>query len=205
MNFFPQTPTTNDAHIMVDIETLGTEADAAVLSIGAVLFNPQELDTWETLKARSFYRLIDIEDAAKYGSISPGTLKWWFGQSDSAIKQLVNGNTTPLRTALLDLISYGRSRPNKEVPLGWPAAHTVWAKSPDFDCTILKNACKPFNLEWPWPFWAARCVRTAQDLGFPNGDRPIVQEGTSHNARDDAIAQARMIQLIYYELGLTSS
>ncbi len=50
--------------VMLDIETLGTDTDAVVLSIGAVKFRLDTRDNQETLddESRSFYAVLDSED-----------------------------------------------------------------------------------------------------------------------------------------------
>lgn len=101
----------NGLHLMVDLETLGTDQSAPILSIGAVLFDPQVRDTFQTLHERSFLRLVDVEDAVRVcGPADGGTIKWWFTQTDAAIKRLVSGDCVPLRDALNDLWAYSHSR-----------------------------------------------------------------------------------------------
>lgn len=196
----------NHIELMVDLETLGTEESAPVISIGACLFNPYVQNTFEGLMPYSFIANIDIEDAVKYSSgISAGTVKWWFNQSDAAIKRLVNGELTNLQDALRSLWRFATDRGSGEAHIrALPVPERVWAKSPDFDCKILQYACKQTGLIYPFRYFNQRCVRTAVDLAFPDGEdsRPVFKTGVHHDARDDAINQALMIQACHAELGL---
>lgn len=201
----------NGLHLMVDLETLGTDQSAPILSIGAVLFDPQVQDTFQTLHERSFLRLVDVEDAVRVcGPADGGTIKWWFTQTDAAIKRLVSGDCMPLRDALNDLWAYSHSRHAKQA--GWlrssPVATHIWSKGPDFDCKILAHACKQTKVRYPFHFSTQRDVRTAQDFGFPNGELPVFSTGRGehevvhHDARDDAIMQALMVQACFRQVGL---
>lgn len=77
-------------HVMLDLETLGTEHDAMIISIGAVAFR---FDDVPILADRFFYTAVDIERSS--GSISPSTVNWWLKQSDEARAPWTKGRTTP--------------------------------------------------------------------------------------------------------------
>lgn len=194
----------NGVDLMVDLETLGVTESAPIVSIGAVLFDPQGNDTFEALYDRAFLRLIDIEDAINTcGPAEGGTLKWWLGQKEEAIKRLVNGEQVSLKVALQDLYIYSHVRGDKNPKVAHlPIPQRIWAKSPDFDCTKLDAACRKCKIKDPFFFSTRRCVRTAQDLAFPNGELPEFKSGVHHDARDDAVNQALMIQACYRALGL---
>ena len=209
MSFFQQDDTVQDVHLMVDIETMSTTIDAPVITIGAVLFTPSTSSTFQGLYERAFYRVIDIEDAVRYsGGVSGSTLKWWLAQDDAAIKRLLSPDAMTLKKALQDLALYVNERgKHSTVPERYrylPIPKFVWAKSPDFDCKILDHAFNTFGLRWPFHFAYQRCVRTAVDLAYPDpDDRPDPAAGTvAHDARDDAVNQALMIQACYRQLNL---
>lgn len=198
-----------ELHGMVDIETLGTAVDAPIITIGATVFNPRRLDTFEALKDRSFYIRIDVEDAVRYsGGASGGTLKWWFQQDVEAIRALVDPEACSLRHGLklfdLYMTDRGENSPMKPEYRHLPRVELLWAKSPDFDCKILQTGFESQGLMYPFKFWNQRCVRTAVDMAFPDpDDRPEPEtDTTAHDARDDAINQAIMIQRCYKQLGL---
>jgi exodeoxyribonuclease VIII len=208
----PSVPVTN-IHAMIDIETMGTSPQSPILTIGAVLFDPHVQNDVMHLEERAFLRRIDIADSIEHsGGVEPDTLKWWLQQEDAAIKALVTGETVTLEQALLDFRNYCVDRnadlERKFFP-GWssyPVACILWAKSPDFDCKIMENACKAVNERMPMMFFQYRCVRTLQDLCWPDGpdSRPKFKFGTAHDAAADAVNQALMVQAGYKELGLSN-
>lgn len=62
-----------ETDIMCDFETLGTEKDSVVLSVGLILFNR---NTGELLK--EYYGEFDVNGQIFYGrTIDPGTVQWW--------------------------------------------------------------------------------------------------------------------------------
>jgi hypothetical protein len=203
-----------DINVMVDIETMGTTPRSPILTIGAVLFDPKKQDDASALNKRVFVRRIHIEDAIRHSEgVEPSTLKWWLEQEDSAIKALVTGDAVSLHQALIDFRQYcidrapeidGKFFPGHQQ---YPVACRLWAKSPDFDCKILEHACAQVKERMPMRFFQYRCVRTLQDLAWPNGpdDRPVFNTGTLHDASADVVNQAMMVQAGYVQLGLAES
>ncbi|WP_414669201.1 3'-5' exoribonuclease domain-containing protein, partial [Escherichia coli] len=57
-------------HLMIDLETMGKNPDAPIISIGAIFFDPQTGDM-----GPEFSKTIDLETAG--GVIDRGTIKWW--------------------------------------------------------------------------------------------------------------------------------
>lgn len=206
-----QKPAETNQSSMTDIETMGTGPGAPILTIGAVLFDPLVTDDVSKLEERAFLRRIDISDAVAHSSgVDGGTLRWWLGQEDAAIKELISGDTVSLKTALADFSRYLVERGSyvdKEFFSGLselPPASTFWAKSPDFDMKILEHAYAAVGLQPPFRFYQYRCVRTLQDICWPNGDdRPVFRAGVLHDARADAVSQAMMVQAGYHRLGLS--
>ncbi|EPN7888673.1 3'-5' exoribonuclease domain-containing protein, partial [Escherichia coli] len=64
-------------HLMIDLETMGKNPDAPIISIGAIFFDPQ---TGEM--GPEFSKTIDLETAG--GVIDRDTIKWWLKQSREA-------------------------------------------------------------------------------------------------------------------------
>jgi hypothetical protein len=178
--------------VMVDLETMSTRPNAAILTIGAVQFDPFGNDTEENIKAdrrRHFYETISFESNEAEGRhFSAGTIKWWLGQSHAAQKALLNP-TTHLRGALTGFRMW--------VNGCTPKVDRVWAKSPEFDCIILKDAFDAVGEMWPFSYWNSRDVRTVVELAYPEGNEPEIGVGTAHNALDDAIRQALAVQNAY--------
>lgn len=157
--------------VMVDIETLGLEPGAAIVSIGAVVFGPAH--TGDT-----FFRSIDRESCVEAGlTIDEDTLEWWQDQEEAAKGQLEGGE--PLSDVLA---SFGSWYVGK-------GADEVWANSPSFDCEMLEAAYQAVGLEEPWAFHDERDYRTLRSLPCAVDLEP---NGTEHNALDDALNQARI-------------
>ncbi|WP_096932536.1 exonuclease, partial [Escherichia coli] len=57
-------------HLMIDLETMGKNPDAPIISIGAIFFDPQTGDM-----GPEFSKTIDLETAG--GVIDRDTIKWW--------------------------------------------------------------------------------------------------------------------------------
>lgn len=174
-------------HIMLDLETLGTGPDAAILSIGAVKFCP---DTGEL--GPRFYMAIDPVYCQNAGlTIDANTVKWWMKQSEEARKQVFD-SPMMLSEALSGFSMFcGITQQGGK-------NNIVWGNSCAFDNVILRNAYKAVGMEAPWDFWNDRCYRTLKAL-YPQA--PFVRQGTHHNALDDAISQAEHAIEIFKLIG----
>lgn len=164
---------------MVDIETLGTSAGSAILSVGAVEFGVSG-------PGPSFYRGVDLDSALAVGQVVDGsTVKWWLRQSAEA-REAVSGEGSHLSEVLLMLQGFVGDRP-------------VWGNGAAFDNAILREAFRLCGL-MPWSHRQDRCYRTLAALA-PQVSAPE-REGTYHNARQDARHQARHAAAIFRALGL---
>lgn len=187
----------NYNHIMLDLETLGNESDAVILSIGAVRFNPGQVESYEEMTApfmgvpRTFYTTVSIESCLKSGLKPTGsTIQWWMQQSPAA-KQGVFKGTKPLAVALDEFASFAQG------------AKALWGNGATFDNVIIENAwraafdtsVKPF----PIAYYHHYCFRTLKSI-VPKEKLPMIRYGTSHNALDDAVTQAIHCQKLYREI-----
>jgi len=172
--------------IMIDLETLGTTADAAILSIGAVRF---DLDAG-TVFDHPFYSAISV-DSQPGRAITGGTLAWWLDQPKQAQAVFTDPYMRDLEFVLAELDSFIDSTPG--------VSPIVWSNGADFDLPMLTHAYKQFGWPQPWKPYAARCYRTYKNLP---GARAIKLErtGQHHNALDDAIDQARHLCAIHQAL-----
>jgi len=181
-----------DRHLMVDIETLDTSVTAGILAVGAVVFNPRKegFDEGDT-----FHITISQESNKAQGrSVSAATLAWWAQQSQEARDSVFNGSSVSLGLGLGEFTRW--------VNKIQPTCTRIWAKSPDFDCSILAHACNEQNIMWPFKFWEARCCRTIMELAYPMGDFPVMaMDGPKHDALADAKVQVLEVQHAYYVLG----
>ena len=61
-------------NLMIDLETLGTKPNSAILSIGAVYFDKDGL-------GEEFYANVDLQDSIDSGfDIDASTVYWWLSQ-----------------------------------------------------------------------------------------------------------------------------
>lgn len=169
---------------MLDCETLGTVADACILSIGAVRF---DLDS-DALDDNGFYASVSIDSNLEHKRrIQEDTLIWWMKQGESA-QGVFHESKQTLKMALEGLSDW----------MG-PGEHHVWSNGADFDLPMLAHAFTQVGLEVPWKFWNSNCYRTYKKLP---GAKPIRVpfEGVKHNALFDAVHQARTLQTIHRTL-----
>lgn len=179
-------------NVMLDIETMGTKDNSAIVAIGAVSFN---LETGDILS--SFYKKISLEDAVKYGEMDASTVVWWLEQSDEARSQITQGDRVPLEDALWEFSFWLTVQGDTENT-------AVWGNGVNFDNAILKKAYGAVGLDVPWKFWNDRDVRTIVDLGEKltgvNLKATFPFDGERHNALADAKHQAKYVSAIYKSL-----
>ena len=170
-------------NFMIDIETLDTENTAAVISIGAVVFDPDSKE----VEDRTFHVNIEFEEALKHGTFSESTIAWWERQNEEAKASLFEPEPIPLKDALVAFEKYVRS---------WkPKPKFIWGNSPAFDIAILRHACKNTGLKFPFTPWVEMDVRTLKNL-LPKETIPK-KEGINHSAVDDCFWQCKIVQLFH--------
>jgi len=160
----------SDMHVMLDLETMGISHDAAIVAIGAVLFN-------ETGIKDSFYQTIDLRSSADFGEIDASTVLWWMSQSDAAKKDIIEAECD-IFVAL------------ERFSIWIPDYVNVWGNGADFDNVILANAYKTLNMTVPWSYHGNKCFRTVKSM---NPKPNIERLGIHHNALDDATYQANYL------------
>jgi hypothetical protein len=173
---------------MADFETLGTDPDTVVISLGIAAFNRNGV-----LDKMLFE--FDFEKQTALGrTIDPDTLEWWKKQSAEAQKQLVVSDFAiefpeffRLFEQFIDknLERLGETRKDLK----------VWGKGADFDVVVLTDIYRRHNPQGkkalPWKFWGVRCFRMFDDIYKVT--KTHTRLGTHHNALDDAIFQAECV------------
>lgn len=161
-------------HLMLDLETLSTQPDAAIVSIGAVVFDKDRVYSCD--KMFSWY--CDLEDSAKYGHVDMRTLLWWLGQSDEARKSTFFGKERgPLEDGLKMLAHFVKVH-----EVGY-----LWGNGAAFDNVVLRNAYRKLGLYFPVSYRGDMCYRTAKTMSPDTGFERL---GVYHSAVDDAHSQA---------------
>ena len=165
----------SEHHVMLDLETLGTEVGSIVISIGAVKFDPRK--SFVPTSDELFYKVLDPVVSQKAGlTMDASTVLWWMKQSEDARKTLTHTVHLTPETVLQDFANF----------LGQDAL--LWGNGSDFDNVLLAKVYRTFGwTRLPWSFRNNRCYRTIKNI-FPS--EPFIQKGTAHNALDDALAQA---------------
>lgn len=171
---------------MIDIETMGTRTDAAIVSVACAVFDPvvpQPLEELSTL-----YEVVDLRTAVEAGgTIDPETVYWWLEQGEEARKALLK-DVKPIQLVLNNLLRF----------LTEHRVQCLWACDPDFDVVILRTACERSGLRFPIPFYATRSVRTVRYLAFE--EAPFKNVGVAHRAMDDVYAQVAEVWLAHQKL-----
>lgn len=167
-------------NIMVDMETLGTTADAVILSIGAVKF-----DLEGAVDDEGFYASISVDSNLEVKrKISEDTLIWWFKQGSPA-QGVFHESKQTLKAALCDFADWmGDDK------------YCMWSNGADFDLPMLNHAYSCFAMEPPWKFLNSRCFRTYKNL--PGASKyKVPHSGVKHNALSDAHNQVQTLQAIH--------
>ena len=175
-------------HLMIDLETMGKNPDAPIISIGAIFFDPQTGDM-----GPEFSKTIDLETAG--GVIDRDTIKWWLKQSREA-QSAIMADEIPLDDALLQLREF------IDENSGEFFVH-VWGNGANFDNTILRRSYERQGIPCPWRYYNDRDVRTIVELGKAidfDARTAIPFEGERHNALDDARYQAKYVSAIWQKL-----
>lgn len=166
--------------VMIDLETLGTRPDAAIIQIGAVQFEPRS--GGKVLNGSGFKRYVAVQDGA--GSIDHSTIAWWLQEKSAAkMGKALETQALPLLVALQELDAW----------VNWADVGGVWSNGAAFDQPVLASAYGKLGRNTPWHYRASRCVRTLFALagGAPSIDWTGM---TPHDALDDAIGQAMQVQ-----------
>ena len=166
-------------HAMIDLETLGTTADAVILSVAAVLFDPYGVGK----SAKLYHTGIDI-NGQEGRRIDDSTLRWWFKQVDAARAQHIV-NRVGIYHVMEELHTFLK-----------PVEGGVWGNGADFDNAILNHAWKrTCAYDDPlYPYWQTRCFRTFTNLFDPT--KKYQPHSNDHNALNDCLNQVKWMQRI---------
>lgn len=170
---------------MFDIETIGTEPEAVVISVGAVNFNINGII------AKKLWVLNQAPQKAAGRREDAETLAWWASQSKDAksVFNVKKGLFEPkdfiddMKEFLADSLMDEGETFSSLKPIGNGA---------NFDITILEHFIMMFSegkkAAIPWKFYNVWCFRTFDKLTRCKEAHP--REGVHHDALDDATYQA---------------
>jgi hypothetical protein len=161
-------------HIMVDLETLSTRYNAAILAIGAVKFSP------ERRCYDNFYQAVKTPPEVEGFHISSDTLHWWTQQSEKAREVFTDPDAVDITLALKGFSVWALQDTD-------PKDIKLWGNGASFDNAILSTAYELCDVVQPWKFYNDRCYRTVKNL---NRHVELTRVGIHHNALADAKTQA---------------
>lgn len=180
--------------VMLDIETLGTDTDAVVLSIGAIKFRLDTKDNQYTLddESRSFYAVLDLEDQERKGrKRDPGTERWWKTQSSKA-RRVFKEDQEEVKGVMVALGNFLKN------------VRRVWGNGNMFDIAIIQSLFDDYDEEYPVHYTGDLDLRTLTYIfnsvkkAIKRTVRPSVKfKGTEHNALDDAKKQVMEAQSMF--------
>jgi hypothetical protein len=165
---------------MLDLETMSTKPNAAIVAIGAVVMNFEE-----NYLGAAFYRVVSLSSSMEAGLVVDSeTIMWWMKQADFARKVMQGCDTSPLTLVLTDFANFLRYQ------------HAVgeihlWGNGAAFDNVVLRSAYEATKVIQPWDYRGDRCYRTMRKE-YPEVPYPDLTDLNliPHNALDDAKAQA---------------
>lgn len=163
------------AHVMVDIETLGTRPGAVVLSCAFVRFTDEAHMTLN----------LSIPDQEALGlEKDEATCAFWRDQEAKhpGAWAAATSNPTPLAAALPYIGQW----------LDWARAgdeFQLWCHGAPFDAPLLFEIYRRAGIKCPWEFWQVRDTRTLYDLALIRKEDFAVPP--PHIALNDAIGQTR--------------
>ena len=179
-----------------DIETLGVESTAVVLSFACTHFNPEDKPSPKQLLENTFFAKLNVNDQVKRlnRTMDKGTLEWWGKQCD-------NVKTKSFKPDATDYIVEDSLDKFQEWLKKYPKKEWVFARGNLDQCVFnsLEMACKR-DVIFPHYLW--RDMRTAVDLlyltknGYCKVDYPgfdAEKDITKHNPVDDCILDAMML------------
>lgn len=169
--------------IMIDCETLSSERNAVVVSIGAVKF-----DFCGSIITDEFYVNIEPLSCKKLGChIDPATIDWWKSQPKE-VREAWQKDPIPVEDALARLTQW------------WDKKSLFYCQGLSFDSPIIANLYHKLGQKEPWHYHDEMDARTIFTMiGHENWKARNGSNG-HHNALDDAKAQAtKLMEFFGYE------
>ena len=162
-------------HLMMDFETLGLTANAPIVQIGAVYFDPDTGRTYEEISIQ----LILGDVLAEGFTVEASTLLWWMSQSEEARGRVLTSfqGVMTARTAVSNLTEFMRE------------AEVVWSHL-TLDAMLLSEYQNRLGITPSIPYHRHQDLRTLKELaGLDLSDFPST--GVKHNALDDCHFQVQ--------------
>lgn len=167
--------------VMIDLETLSTRPDAAILSIGAVMFDDNGL-------GMDFYCPVRRQGQEELGfHVDLRTIEWWAKQTPEARAAAFDDpNAMTIKEAIGSLCLW---LSGNRVGVGFGPSIKAWSHGSGFDLPILEHACRVVGIRNPISYADCRDTRTIYEIGGIN-IHVLRDPSTHHNALVDARVQA---------------
>lgn len=177
--------------IMVDIESLATTPRSLILSIGAVKFNLEDDDNYDTLDdtSRCFHMFLNTKEQEDLDrEISTDTIAWWMRQSAQA-RTIFNREQSSVASVLTAFNKFCREDT------------CLWGNGDTFDNVIIRSLYNDVGSELVVPFWLDDNLRTLARRGGDRATRAGIPRGVEHDALEDAKYQVLCAQAYFKRLG----
>ena len=178
-------------HVMFDLETMSSDDDAAIASIGAVYFDPATGELGSEL-----YLTLDLGKQTGLRHFDGRTVAWWLAQPDEARMALARENEGRIPSDVCQLFA-----------AFYHGAKNLW--SHDFDQRVLRSFYRAFGVTGagatrygniPWHYREGRDIRTLNAVAHAVGykvspdvgsvERVLGSDLIPHHALGDAKRQA---------------
>ena len=184
---------------LFDVETLGVESTAVILSAALIHFNPEDKPSYQDLLDNACFVKIKSKDQAERlkRTVDLGTLEWWSNQHEYVRSVSFDPKASDLtpEQAIEQLHNYMNRFPDAN-------KQTMWARG-SLDQMVIDSLAKKLDMQPITGYNMWRDVRTAVDIlyGTTNGyvevDHPTFQRASviKHHPVHDCALDA--MQLMY--------
>lgn len=125
--------------VMIDLETMGTGPTSAILSIGAVCFEP----LGDRL-GPEFYTNVNLQTCLDAGlTKDESTERWWAKPDKAEARKMLAVDQKPIDEAVSMLSRFYDEHMGGD----------VWSHGAGFDLIILDSAFRVVKKTTPWKFW----------------------------------------------------
>jgi hypothetical protein len=173
---------------MLDLESFSKRPeDAAIISIGAIYFDPRAGTLGDGLKVN-----VTPKSLVKLGiHAHPETISWWFEQKQDVRDAILDPKPIPLHEALAAFSRfYGESKAY------------VWGNGANYDNVALRAAYEKTGQTCPWLYKKDSCYRTLKNHFDPESKLYAYSREGAHDALNDAVRQARHAIAIFSHYGM---
>lgn len=177
-------------HIMIDIETLGRNADAVILSVAMVKFNFGKSTVAEHDLGIQLFP--EVQKQFKNRSCDWNSIQWWLKQSEDTQQAMIDNerHRVTMERVVESIRIYIDSKDYK-----------IWANGASFDPPIVRHLFSQYNIKEPWDFRRVFDVRTINWLSkIDSKSIPLHADGIKHDALSDCLWQIDVLNAQYNEI-----